>query len=76
MESLIEFLAPTFDVVGKILIAYTALAVHHRVRKEHKIDELVFREMRREQVLGVVGVVFILAAYVLELPPVVDFLIR
>jgi hypothetical protein len=34
-----EFFGFTMDVIGKIMIAYTAIMVHHRFRKEHKIDE-------------------------------------
>lgn len=63
------FLGKTLDVLGKILIAYTAIMVHHRFRKEHKIDEFVFSEMRKEQVLGVVGIVLIIVGYLLEVSP-------
>ena len=33
--------------IGKVLIAYMALMVHHRVKKEHQIDNLVFKIMQR-----------------------------
>lgn len=62
-----EFWALTFDAAGKILIAYTALAVHHRFRHEKKIDERVFKAMRMEQLYGFTGMAFILVAYVLKL---------
>ena len=39
----------TLDLFGKILISYTVIAVHHRFRKEHKVDEEVFEIMRKEQ---------------------------
>ncbi|MEW6617731.1 MAG: hypothetical protein AB1333_04955 [Patescibacteria group bacterium] len=42
----------TFDVIGKILIGIAVLLVHGHVLKEHKIDKAVFKEMKREQVLG------------------------
>lgn len=54
------------DTVGTILIAYTALRVHDRVRKEHKIDGRVTREMQRERALGIVGVVLILLGFALQ----------
>lgn len=62
-----ETLALTFDIIGKVIIAYTALAVHHRVWKEHKIDKMVFRIMRRERVIGILGMVLMVSAYFLHI---------
>lgn len=62
-----EVLALTLDITGKIMVAYTALAVHNRVRKEHKIDGGVFRAMKREQMIGVAGIIFMILGYVLHL---------
>ncbi|MBI2136763.1 hypothetical protein HYU06_06855 [Candidatus Woesearchaeota archaeon] len=53
----------TFDVVGKILIAITVLLVHRHVIKGHKIDKSVLKEMKREQVLGTLGIIFIISGY-------------
>ncbi|MDP4007143.1 MAG: hypothetical protein Q8P55_00910 [bacterium] len=64
----IEFLGFTLDVIGKVLVAFTALMVHHRFRKEHKVDEQVFRSMRREQVMGILGIILIVAGYLLQAP--------
>ncbi len=61
-----EFAAITFDIIGKVMIAYTALRVHWRVRREHKIDMRVFREMQLEHVIGLLGIVFIVVGYLLE----------
>ena len=58
----------TLDVVGKIMIAFTVLMVHHRFRKEHKVDEKVFKAMRREQVIGLLGIALIVIGYFLRLP--------
>ena len=60
-------IALTADLLGKIFIAVTALRVHYRVRKEHKIDKNVFKAMRREQNLGIVGIILILIAYIIHL---------
>lgn len=57
----------TLDTVGTILIAYTALRVHYRVRREHRIDERVTREMGHELGLGIAGVVLVIAGYALQL---------
>lgn len=62
----IEFIGFTLDVIGKIMIAFTAIMVHHRVWKEHRIDKRVFLEMKREQIIGIIGILFIIIGYVLQ----------
>lgn len=62
-----ENLAFTLDIIGKIMIAYTALSVHRRVWKEHKIDRSVFRTMRQEQLAGFIGIILMVAAYFLHI---------
>lgn len=62
----LNFLAKTLDVTGKLMVAYTAIAVHHRVWKDHKIDRRVISMMRLEQFFGVLGILFIIAAYLIE----------
>ncbi|MCH7828327.1 hypothetical protein IH982_00445 [Patescibacteria group bacterium] len=64
----IEFVGFTLDVIGKIMVAFTAIMVHYRFRKEHKIDERVFRTMRREQLLGIIGIFFIILGFLLQAP--------
>ena len=63
-----EFIGFTFETMGEILVAYTVIMVHHRVWKEHKIDKKVFMEMRREQVLGIIGIAFIVTGYLIQVP--------
>jgi len=58
----------TIDVIGKILIAYTALAVHTRFRHEHKVDEAVFKTMRNEYIWAILGIVLIIIGYFFQLP--------
>lgn len=64
---MVIFIAATCDFLGKLMVSYTAIAVHHRFRKEHRIDEKVFLEMKREQVIGIIGIGLMFAAYLLEL---------
>jgi len=64
----VEFIGFTLDVLGKVMVAFTAIMVHYRFRKEHKIDEKVFRSMRREQLLGIVGIFFIILGFLLQVP--------
>ncbi|MCH8048823.1 hypothetical protein IIC44_01875 [Patescibacteria group bacterium] len=65
-----EFAAVTLDVVGTLLLGYTVLRVHYRFRKEHQVDEKVFREMRREQHVGIFGLFLIALGYILILPTI------
>ncbi len=62
-----QLLGFTLDLVGKIMIAYTAIAVHYRFRKEHKIDEAVFIQMKKEQVVGIIGILLIIIGYLLQI---------
>lgn len=61
-----EFIAFTLDIIGKVMVAYTALAVHARVRKEHKIDTAVFTVMKWENTVGITGIIFMIAGYVIH----------
>jgi hypothetical protein len=62
------FMGHTVEFIGKLMIGFTAVAVHYRFWKEHKIDEQVFREMRRERFVGVIGIVLMIVGYFLQLP--------
>jgi len=62
-----ENLAFTVDIIGKVMIAYTALAVHNRVRKDHKIDKDVFRTMKHEKIIGILGIVLMIAGYIIHI---------
>ena len=57
----------TLQVLGEILIAFTLLRVHHRVLNEHKIDKRVFVEMKLEQKVGYLGVIFIVVGYLIQI---------
>jgi len=56
----------TLDVIGTVLIAYTAIRVHDRVRKEHTIDSRVMKEMGQERTIGITGVVLIIVGYIFQ----------
>ncbi|MBL7045546.1 MAG: hypothetical protein ISR99_00740 [Parcubacteria group bacterium] len=57
----------TLGVVGKVLLGFTVISVHLKIVKEHKIDRLVLKEMRKERNLAILGILFIVVGYVLEL---------
>ncbi len=63
-----ELLGHTLEVIGVAIIAYTALSVHRRVRKEHQVDEAVFKKMKKEQTVGMFGIVLIILGYLLQIP--------
>lgn len=67
MNTFLHQVGLTFNVLGEILIGLTVLRVHWRFRKEHRVDEKVFQEMKREQVLGIIGIIFIVIGYLLQL---------
>ncbi|PIR96295.1 MAG: hypothetical protein COT92_01845 [Candidatus Doudnabacteria bacterium CG10_big_fil_rev_8_21_14_0_10_42_18] len=62
----IKLIGETLDVLGKLMIAYTAISVHWRFRKEHKVDDVVFKEMRREQIIGIMGMILLIVGYLLR----------
>ncbi|MDP3955677.1 MAG: hypothetical protein Q8Q18_00315 [bacterium] len=59
--------AVLLDMFGTLLIAYAALTVHHRVLHEHRIDEKVFRSMKSEQRLGILGVALVIFSAVISI---------
>jgi len=62
-----EIISLTLDTLGTILIAYTALRVHSRVSNDHKIDAKVVLEMRKEKLLGFLGILLIVVGYIIQL---------
>jgi len=62
------FIGFTLDVIGKIMVAFTAIMVHHRMLNEHKIDKIVFRSMKQEQMIGLLGIIFIVVGYIMQIP--------
>lgn len=62
-----EILIETFDTIGTLLIAWAALSVHHKVLNDHKISKNVYLKMKVEQFLGILGMIFIIVGYILNL---------
>lgn len=57
----------TLDTIGKILLGITVLMVHRNILREHKVDVDVLRGMKKEQTLGTLGILLIVAGYILQL---------
>jgi len=62
----LEFLGFCMGSLGKVLVAFTAISVHHRFWKEHRVDDMVFRAMRIEQIVGIIGILLIIIGSILE----------
>lgn len=62
-----EIIALTIETLGTVLIAYTAIKVHERVRKEKKIDNKVIKEMLLEKTVGFLGIALIILSYIINL---------
>lgn len=56
----------TAGVVGKVLLGITVIRVHSKIVSEHKIDKAVFKEMHKEKILAILGIVFMVVGYILE----------
>lgn len=66
MSVLIEILAFTFDLIGKLLIAVTAIMVHSKVVSEKRIDKKVLKDIQKEEIFGVIGIAFVILGYILH----------
>ncbi|PIZ66116.1 hypothetical protein COY15_01855 [Candidatus Roizmanbacteria bacterium CG_4_10_14_0_2_um_filter_39_12] len=63
---MIELVGFTIKTIGEVMVGFTAIMVHHRVWKEHKIDTRVFAEMKRERQVGITGLILIVLGYILQ----------
>lgn len=61
-----ELIGKTLQLIGEVIIGLTAIMVHRRVWKEHKIDPMVYKEMQREQVFGILGIFLLIFGYFLQ----------
>lgn len=62
--STLELIGDTIIIAGEILIAYTVISVHGRVRKEHSLDKAVYKEIKREHILAVLGITMLVVGFV------------
>jgi ABC-type iron transport system FetAB permease component len=56
----------TLGTLGKIILGVAVLLVHVHILKEHKIDAVVLKSMKREQLATVLGLVLIVVGYLME----------
>lgn len=56
----------TLGTIGKLILGIAVLRVHIRILQEHSIDGVVLRAIKREHLVTIVGLLFIIVGYVLE----------
>ena len=64
MDSLI--LGLTIKTIGEVIIGISIIRVHNKIMQEHKLDRKVYRSIRNEKFWGLIGVILIIAGYLLE----------
>ncbi|MCK4826705.1 hypothetical protein KA005_63800 [bacterium] len=63
-----EIMAIGLEAIGAIIIAVIVLRVHWRILKEHKVnDPDVWREIKLEQKLGIIGVLLLVAGFSMQI---------
>lgn len=63
----ILFWGLTISLIGKALLAIGVLLAHHKIAHEHRIDKQVLKSFRTEFVITLIGLLFILGGYLLEI---------
>lgn len=56
----------TLGTIGKLILGIAVLRVHIRIFEEHKIDGVVLRAIKREHIVTIIGLIFIILGYLLE----------
>jgi hypothetical protein len=56
----------TFGTVGKLVLGIAVLRVHVWILREHKIDGVVLRSIKREQFVTLAGLLLIIIGFVFE----------
>lgn len=56
----------TAGVIGKVILGVTVIRVHSKIVEEHSVDKAVFKVMRKEKSLAILGIIFMVVGYVLE----------
>jgi hypothetical protein len=56
----------TLGTFGKVILGVAVLLVHIRILEERKIDPVVLKSMRKEQIVTIVGLGLIIIGYFLE----------
>lgn len=63
----IDIVGMMLEAIGTICIAIAALSVNRQFLNEHRIDSKVLRTMRYEQIIGIVGIFFVISGFFLQI---------
>lgn len=61
-----ENIAFTLDLIGKLMIAYTAISVHLRLSHEHKVDAEVIHTIKTERWVGIAGIILMILGWLIH----------
>jgi len=56
----------TIGTVGKLILGISVMRVHVHIIREHKIDSIVLKSLKLEQIVTVFGLALIIIGYALE----------
>ncbi len=57
----------TLGTIGKLILGIAVLRVHVHILREHKIDNVVLKSLKREQVVTIFGLLLIVIGYAFEI---------
>ncbi len=57
----------TLNMIGAVLIAYGVINAHKALAHEHKVDVMVVKSFRFEKLITILGMLFILTGYIMEI---------
>jgi len=56
----------TIGTIGKLILGIAVLRVHVGILKEHRIDGVVLKAIKREQLVTLFGLILIVVGFLLE----------
>jgi len=60
------FIGMTISLVGKCMIAFAVIMAHTELAHEHRVDARVIKSFHTEKIMTMIGILFIIAGYILE----------
>ncbi len=60
------FIGMTVSTLGKVLLATGVIMAHSELAHERRVDDEVIRSFHRERIITLVGVLFIVVGYLIE----------
>ena len=57
----------TIGTIGKLVLGIAVLRVHVHILREHKIDDVVLKSLKKEQYVTAIGLALIVLGFALEI---------